>query len=172
MEEGLLSNLVPGNRKSSGKKLHANKIFLIGIFLILAILIFTVFYLFQKHSQDKNSIVLESNSLKGIQGLLEEVGGKIELPIGQTPDIATVTDATKLENIAFYRNAKNGDKVLIFRSIKEAILYRPSIHKIIAVAPINAAPEANTTLPQTVRDVPQSPIPSIIPNSTSSSTLK
>lgn len=173
MEEGLLSNLVSDNKKSSGKKLHTNKIFLIGIFLILAILIFTVLYLFQKRQQDKNSVVLGSTSTEKIQSLLEEVGEKIELPIGETPTIATVTDVTKLEGQPFFRNAKNGDKVIIYGSTKKAILYRPSTHKIIDIAPINMnADNQGVVSPQVVQDASQSANPSISPSSTSSSTLK
>ncbi len=73
-----------------------------------------------------------------INSLISEVGDKMMIPMGETPTIATVTDVTKLENQPFFRNAQNGDKVMIFGSTNTAILYRPSIHKIVTVAPINA----------------------------------
>jgi hypothetical protein len=73
-----------------------------------------------------------------INSLISEVGDKMMIPKGETPTIATVTDVTKLENQPFFRNAQNGDKVMIFGSTNTAILYRPSIHKIVTVAPINA----------------------------------
>lgn len=69
--------------------------------------------------------------------LISAVGKLIELPSG-TPQIATVSDKTKLASQAFFRNAQNGDKVLIYKD--EAILYRPSTNKLIAVAPVALQP--------------------------------
>ena len=80
--------------------------------------------------------------------LVDKVGKLIQLPTTETPTIATVSDVSKLEGQAFFINAKNGDKVLIFAQTKEAILYRESINKIIQVAPVNLganAPVANPT---------------------------
>ena len=66
-----------------------------------------------------------------------EVANIIELPANETPTIATVVDASKLKTQAFFANAQNGDRVLMFSEAKKAILYRPSTKKIIEVAPIN-----------------------------------
>lgn len=69
--------------------------------------------------------------------LSQEVGKLIELPNNETPTIATVVDAEKVNNQAFFKDAQNGDKVLLYASSSKAILYRPSTQKIIEVAPIN-----------------------------------
>src|SRR3989338_2433659 len=61
----------------------------------------------------------------------------MSLPEGEVPTVATVTDKKKLQNQQFFKKAENGDKVLIYQSIKKAILYRPSTNKIVDVAPIN-----------------------------------
>jgi predicted negative regulator of RcsB-dependent stress response len=66
-----------------------------------------------------------------------QVGKLIELPANETPTVATVVDATKLQKQAFFSSAKNGDRVLIYTQAKKAILYRPSINKVIQVAPVN-----------------------------------
>ena len=60
-----------------------------------------------------------------------------DIPADETPTIATVNDASKLQGQAFFIKAQNGDKVLIFTKAKKAYLYRPSTNKIIEVAPIN-----------------------------------
>lgn len=72
------------------------------------------------------------------KGQVEDVVGKVgllmTLPSDETPSLATVTDAEALkkEN-QFYKEAQNGDKILIYVKSAKAILYRPSINKIISV---------------------------------------
>lgn len=79
-----------------------------------------------------------------VKSLVSKVGQLIELPTGEDPTVATVSDKTKLENQPFFAKAENGDKVLIYTKAKKAILYRPSINKIIEVAPINIASPSPT----------------------------
>ena len=76
--------------------------------------------------------------------LVNEVGALTDLPAGETPTIATVSDVSKLKNQAFFANAQNGDKVLIFTQAKSAYLYRPSTGKIIEIAPINLGSSQNS----------------------------
>lgn len=69
--------------------------------------------------------------------LIAQVGALVDLPSGETPTIATVSDAAKLKDQTFFENAQNGDRVLIFTKTKKAYLYRPSTNKLINIAPIN-----------------------------------
>lgn len=69
--------------------------------------------------------------------LKNRVSQLVEVPEGQEPTIATVQDVSKLQGQDFFKNAQNGDKVLIYAEAKKAILYRPSTDKIIEVAPVN-----------------------------------
>jgi type II secretory pathway pseudopilin PulG len=78
------------------------------------------------------------------QQLLTKVAALTVLPSGETPTVATVTDVTKLKGQAFFVNAVNGDKVLIYTSAKKAYLYRPSTNKIINIAPVNLGSGTNT----------------------------
>ncbi len=105
-----------------------------------------------------------------ISALVNEVGDKMVIPKGETPTIATVTDITKLEEQPFFRNAQNGDKVMIFGSTNTAILYRPSIHKIVTVAPINAQNSPITTSNTTPTPLPSGVTPSVSPTPTSTPT--
>lgn len=94
---------------------------------------FLIYQKNQKSSQDPTqAAVIEA------QNLIEKIGKFIELP-NEQPQIATVSDASRLPNQPFFAKAKNGDKVLIYNIAKKAILYRPSTNKIIDVAPLAVA---------------------------------
>lgn len=71
------------------------------------------------------------------QKVKDLVAALADIPADEVPTIATVNDANKLKGQAFFKNAQNGDKVLIFTKEKKAYLYRPSTNKLIEVAPIN-----------------------------------
>ncbi len=77
-----------------------------------------------------------------ITALVAEVGKLIVLPADETPTIATVTDPAALKDQPFFKNAQQGDKVLIYAQAQRAILYDPVAKKIIDVAPINVGAEA------------------------------
>lgn len=127
----------------SRMKLLSQRRFQVGA-LVLVIIVIGALIAGYAFIRPDNSIAGGKLSPSQISSLISEVGDKMVIPKGETPTIATVTDITKLENQPFFRNAQNGDKVMIFGSTKQAILYRSSIHKIIAVSPVNASsPQAN-----------------------------
>lgn len=125
------------------------------IYYIFAILILVLllsfrfnFYFYQKYQTVQKTLQkqkqLNSNDR---EKLIAEVGKLIELP-KEEATVAAVSDKEKLKDQPFFQNAKNGDRVLIFTKAKKAILYRPSIKKIIEVAPINlGSPSANIITP-------------------------
>jgi hypothetical protein len=78
-----------------------------------------------------------SSSTDEVKRLTTEIGAVYELPTGETPTLATVSDVSKVKNQAFFKNAQNGDEVLLYSKAGQAILWRPSIKKIIAVAPVD-----------------------------------
>ena len=82
---------------------------------------------------------------KELESIVEKVGKLVILPDGETPTLATVTDKERLSNQPFYKNAQNGDKVLIYTKAKKAFLYRPSINKIIEIAPVTVDPKIPTS---------------------------
>ena len=78
----------------------------------------------------------EQKALTEIEQIVRKVSLLMELPQGETPTLATVSDKTQLQNQDFFQKAENGDRILVYSDARKAILYRPSIHKIIDVAPI------------------------------------
>lgn len=105
------------------------------LFIFFLIIIAGIFFLKYQNVQ-KAVTSPQVPQLEDTKQLVDEVGKLMVLP-KEVPTIATVTDITKLKNQPFFANAKNGDRVLLYTQAKKAILYRPSIKKIIDVEPIN-----------------------------------
>lgn len=70
--------------------------------------------------------------------LASRVALHIVLPNSEVPTVATVSDKSKLVGQPFFARAEVGDKVLIYQATAKAILYRPTIDRIIEV--MNLAP--------------------------------
>lgn len=111
--------------------------------LVLAIIGSLVSALYFYYQYTKTKKLLSSASVNEVQQLLRKVGRHIELPIGEEPTLATVSDITKLSGQPFFARAKNGDRVIIYPRAKKAILYRQEIDKIIEVGPINVDDTSN-----------------------------
>lgn len=130
-----LSGLVSRSRNIFTKSFVLT--FVLVFFLVLALL--TSYYFYSKYQSSKQSLSSpqEVGVEQEIESLKKKIGALIELPKGEEPIPATVSDITKLKDQVFFTNAKNGDKVLIYSKAKLAVLYRPSTNKIINVAPVN-----------------------------------
>ena len=79
-----------------------------------------------------------------LNALLTEVEKLMELPKSEKPIVATVDDANKVQSQQFFKNAQNGDRVLIYSNARKAILYRPSDKRIIEVGTVNQ-PQASSS---------------------------
>jgi len=72
-----------------------------------------------------------------VQKVIAETGKLVLLPSGQVPTVAIIKDASELRNQSFFANAQDGDYVLVYSQAKKAILYRPSINRVIAYSGTN-----------------------------------
>lgn len=109
---------------------------LIIILVILAVGgMYGAYYFYGKYSAIKANPNLEAQ--KETDALVSALGKLMELPQGETPTIATVSDKEKLQSQPFFKMATNGDKLFAYNTAMLAILYRPSTNKIINVAPIS-----------------------------------
>lgn len=70
---------------------------------------------------------------KETETILSAVSAFMALP-DEEPSIATVLERDKLANEPFFRNAENGDKLIVYYASRKVILYRPSQNKVIEVA--------------------------------------
>ena len=86
--------------------------------------------------------------------LIAKISKLVVLPAEETPTVATVSDLEALKDQAFFAQAQNGDKVLIYAEAKKAILYSVEMNKIIDVAPLNIGDQkAATPPPATPEDI-------------------
>lgn len=122
------------------KKLFGTAVLIVLFVAITA----TAAYFYWQYSQ-----VVKKNSTTEVTQLVTEIGEIMLLP-NSLPTVATVTEKEKLEPQSFFKNAENGDKVLLYIEEKKAILYRPSIKKIIEVSPIQSDTTAQNQLEQTI----------------------
>ncbi len=139
------------------KESHQGKTNLLVIF-ILALVILNIFIwtnYFKSGKTNKTNASTAANA--EVDELIKKVNSLIVLPQGETPTIATVSDKSKLKDQAFLKNAENGDKILIYAKAKKAILYRPSLNKIIETAPISLRDQQPTTAVTPTKSATDSP---------------
>ena len=110
--------------------------FLIPLLVILVIIAVVVIGIVV-YKYEKSHAKTSASTTSDVSSLTAQVGKLIELPTGEEPTIATVSDKSKLASQPFFANAEDGDKVLIYTKAQEAFLYRPSVNKLINVAQIN-----------------------------------
>jgi len=67
------------------------------------------------------------------------------LPNNETPTLAQVNDKSKLENQEFFKNAQNGDYILIYPNAKLAVIYREKENKLINVGPVSVGSQQSQT---------------------------
>lgn len=116
-----------------------NQKFLIPVVAVLVLaLAGGGYYFFNQYQKNQaQSANPQAQTQEEVKRLVAEVGKLIELPQGEDPTVATVTDVSKLAGQPFFQRARNGDKVLIYTNARKAVLYSPGLKKVIDVAPVN-----------------------------------
>jgi Na+-translocating ferredoxin:NAD+ oxidoreductase RnfG subunit len=113
---------------------------IIKIFGVILLLVWAVAtgWLGVNYWQTKNK--LENNDAKAVVKKLEE---HMQVPL-EEPLVATITDAEKLKkDEQFYKNAVNGDKVVIWRD--KAVIYRMSDDRIVDFGVVVRTPTQGTS---------------------------
>lgn len=96
------------------------------------------YYFYGKYQKSQALLQNPTEAAKEeVNAITAKVGKLIELPSGEEPTVATILDKEKLKDQPFFARAENGDKAIIYTQAKKAILYRPSINKVIDVGPLN-----------------------------------
>ena len=119
------------SRKAGGR-------ILIAILLVILLLILARVFHFRNWG-----LTAQQVQAREVAAMVQKVGALMLVPSGETPVMATVTDAASLKSQQqFYADAQNGDVLLVYAKAERAILYRPSSNKIINVGPIYLNPNA------------------------------
>ncbi len=110
------------------------------VIVLLTIALIPAFYFYSAYTKTQKLLQVQgttTSAKKDVDDLIAKVDRLIQLPKGEKPTVATIANKKKLVDQPFFEKAENGDKLLIYSKAKEAILYRPSIDKIINVGPVN-----------------------------------
>jgi hypothetical protein len=134
--------------------------------LLTAVFFFFQFQQAQTELQRLKKGQPTANAPSEVKQIIDRVGKLMDLPPDENPTLATVTNRETLQSQAFFANAANGDKVLVYQGAKKAILYRPSTNRIINVAPITLSeptplPPETTATAKPIKS--PMPIPSELP---------
>ncbi len=114
-----------------------------GVLLLLCLILIgsTGFLGYELYQMKKPGLSAEAS----IHKLVDEVSQAIILPQDELPTVAKVADASQLNGQPFFANARTGDDILIFEKSKKAILWRPSVHRVVEVSSLIAAPVAQSS---------------------------
>jgi len=141
------------------KKINFRKLLAFLVIIVAIVGGFGSWYFYNKYQTLKANPNVEAQA--EVKSLTTTIGKFMELPTDEDPTVATILDKEKIKDQPFFKNAKNGDKLLAYTKAMKAILYRPSTNRIIEVGPIinnqqPAAEEKTTTNDSTIQQTQDS----------------
>ena len=127
------------------KEIMKNKVLLYVVALIVVIAI--VYFGYTKYQAMQNTP--EAQAAKAVEqknAILAKIGQLTVLPTDEEPVLFTVNDANLLKTQqAFFKDAANGDVLLVFQKGGKALIYRESENKIVNAGPVSFQQPAATT---------------------------
>ena len=106
----------------------------------------TAGYFYMQNQELRNNPQVSQEAQKNRAAEIKaKVAKLISVPADETPTLASVTDKEKLKDQPFFKDAQDGDQILIFPQAKKAIIYRESENRLINVGPIAITSDSKTT---------------------------
>lgn len=108
----------------------------VNIIILIVLLVplgLSIYFYYQLHNIKK---ITTSEPNKEVRDIIAKVSNIYLIPSTEEPTVATVSDPSILKDQSFFTQAEKGDKVLIFNKAGKAVLYRPSLDKIIEITSI------------------------------------
>ena len=113
------------------KKQKKTAIILLAVMILMTVLIAQGAH-YRNAQHNKQMALIASN-----ENLVNELKTQLNLPYTK-PIIATVYDPVDFKNNSELAGLQKGDKIILYISSNEAILYRPSEKKILNILPAKA----------------------------------
>jgi hypothetical protein len=117
------------------KSVQIALIALLGVAILSASLL-AVFFI---RSRASNTRVQAPQAID-VKQVVSDINKTIILPTDETPSVSAVADPSTLVGQPFFAHAEQGDLVVVYPSIKRAILWRPSVKKIVEVSTVSTTP--------------------------------
>lgn len=113
--------------------------------LAIPVLVGIPYGLYEYHLTQDPSVIYA----KKMKTLTDQVSHYVTLPTNESPITATITDKQALPKEVFFKYAQDGDKVIMYKQNKLAILYRPSTNQVITTGQLDFANPTPTPILQT-----------------------
>lgn len=107
------------------------------VIIFLGLIATSGYFYYQYNKLAGSPVASQIQAEQEAQKTIEDVGKLILLSKDETPTVATVTDIDKLKDQPFFKDAKNGNKVLIYPNLKQVIVYDPIANLIINVGSVS-----------------------------------
>ena len=143
-KEQIITNTKKTKHMNLFKKIFTKRNSIVILFVVLLIACIYFFVQYRKLSRTPDVIAKEKTA-----EVIKKISELAIVPNDPGAVLATVTDITKLKDQHFFANAQNGDQIVIFPSVMKAVLYRPSINRIVDIGPLSSSPSTDTTTSQT-----------------------
>lgn len=124
--------------------------FLLLIVTIASVTTATIFgFKFRDLKNGTTGSATVTPSEEEVKNLVAAVGRAIVLHTNENPTVATVADLSKLKDQPFFAHAKVGDKVLIYPVAQKAILWSPTLNKIVDISALASTNQTPVETPKT-----------------------
>lgn len=145
---------------STYSSIAKNKALLVSLIIIIIVSLSGagfLYYQYQKTSSELKKVKSQTASQASVSSdevkkLVAEVAKVARLPQNETPSIATITDALKLKDQPFFKDAKNGDVLLVYNQSGKAILYDPKEKKVVDVTTLSQTASFNQQFKVAIRN--------------------
>lgn len=126
--------IVRGAKRNGG--VSSKRILIVAAIILAVVGAAGTIYFYQKYQAAIKDPNTTQQAADNAANALRDKVAKLMLLPSETPVVGTVEDASKQKDQPFFKDAQNGDRILVFTASKKAIIYRESENKIINVGPV------------------------------------